>query len=90
LLELEGGLAYPRRSQQSFALRSRRCRLCAPAGFVCQQGKSNGQGNGLFFFWLAWGGSASWREHKQLSVTDKCRDGPVMGMIRRLSPLNSY
>ena len=49
LLKLEGGLAYPRRSKESFALRSGRRRLCAAAGFVCQLGKSNSQGNGLFF-----------------------------------------
>jgi len=49
LLKLEGGLAYPRSFEESFALRSGRCRLCAAAGFVCQLGKSNGQRNGLFF-----------------------------------------
>src|SRR2546421_7810626 len=32
LLELEGGLAYPRRFEESFALRSGRCRLRAAAG----------------------------------------------------------
>ncbi|MCK1480492.1 hypothetical protein IVB27_38610 [Bradyrhizobium sp. 197] len=49
MLELEGGLAYPRRFEESFALRSGRYCLCAAAGFVCQLGKSNGHGNGLFF-----------------------------------------
>jgi hypothetical protein len=49
LLKLERGFAYMRRSQESFALRSGRCCLCAPPGFARQLGKSNGQGNGLFF-----------------------------------------
>ncbi|MCK1475962.1 hypothetical protein IVB27_14360 [Bradyrhizobium sp. 197] len=49
MLKLEGGFAYARGSQESFALRSGRCCLCAPAGFVRQLGKSNGDGNGLFF-----------------------------------------
>ncbi|MCK1337544.1 hypothetical protein IVB38_16310 [Bradyrhizobium sp. 38] len=49
MLKLERGFAYMRRSQESFALRSGRRCLCAPAGFVRQLGKSNGHGNGLFF-----------------------------------------
>lgn len=48
LLKLEGGFAYTRRFQESFAFRSGRCCLGAPAGFVRQLGKSNGYGNGLF------------------------------------------